>query len=151
MSVKHVQQFVSPAAKDQVYSKRFPNVGPYFGMRKTILDFEFYPIAREVPTVNQYCRLVVEKEDLFEEDEAMMFPMSQPMGSCAEVLNRMVQVVAVRRCNPDDKDAFVAVHAVDEEGDRFVWNHDTLELTVCTACPSLRAPSWRTCTTGCSP
>ena len=97
-NTKHVQQFVSPGARDQVYSKRFPNIGPYFGMRKTVLDFEFYPISREVPTVNQYCRLVV--DDLFEEDMSMM--MSQPMGS-ENILNELVQVVAVRRCNINDQ------------------------------------------------
>ena len=107
-NTKHVQQFVSPAAKDQVYSKRFPNIGPFFGLRKTVLDFEFYPIARDAPTVNQYCRLVVEKEGDFFNDEDMV-PMSQPMGSCEEMLNEMVQVVAVRNCSPEGGDAFVSV------------------------------------------
>ena len=132
-NTKHVQQFVSPGARDQVYSKRFPNIGPYFGMRKTVLDFDFYPIAREVPTVNQYCRLVVEADDLFGEDMSMM--MSQPMGS-ENILNVMVQVVAVRHCKLDDDRTLVAVHAVGEGGGRFVWNHETLELTTCTTDPS---------------
>ena len=133
-NTKHVQQFVSPAAKDQVYSKRFPNMGPFFGLRKTVLDFEFYPIARDAPTVNQYCRLMVEADDFLEEDMSMM--MSQPMGTCEEMLNEIVQVVAVRHCRPEGGDEFVAVHATGENGGKFVWNHDTLELTTCTSDPS---------------
>ena len=66
---------------------------------KTVLDFEFYPIARDAPIVNQYCRLMVEADDFLEEDMSMM--MSQPMGTCEETLNEIVQVVAVRHCRPE--------------------------------------------------
>jgi hypothetical protein len=105
-----------------------------FGMRKTVLDFEFFPVAR-APVVNQYCRLVVEKEHQLDEDAA--FPMSQQlMDSCGEMLNEVVQVVAVRRLQHEGQGAVVAVHATGENGGKFVWNHDALRLTTCTSDPS---------------